>query len=43
LMFILSGLTAILVSVIVYANPRIRNLEDELPDALPDTEKTPQT
>jgi len=35
LMFILSGLTAIIVSVIVYANPRIRNVEDELPDADP--------
>ncbi|MBL8100665.1 MAG: MFS transporter [Anaerolineales bacterium] len=35
LMFILSGITAILISVIVFANPRIRNVEDELPDALP--------
>jgi MFS transporter, DHA3 family, macrolide efflux protein len=43
LMFILSGLTAILVSAMVYANPRIRNVEDELPDALPDAEKAPQT
>mgnify|MGYP000845511722 FL=1 len=42
LMFILSGLTAILVSVMVYANPRIRNLEDELPDATPTEEKAPQ-
>ena len=33
LMFIISGLVGILVSVMVYANPRIRNLEDELPDA----------
>jgi hypothetical protein len=41
-MFILSGLTAILVSVMVYANPRIRNVEKELPDALPDAEKAPQ-
>jgi MFS family permease len=42
LMFILSGLTAILVSVMVYANPRIRNVESELPDALPDADKAPQ-
>jgi len=42
LMFILSGLTGIIVSIFVYLNPRIRNLEDELPDALPDEEKAPQ-
>ena len=42
LMFILSGLVGILVSVMVYANPRIRNLEDELPDALPTEEKALQ-
>lgn len=42
LMFILSGLTAIIVSIFVYLNPRIRNLEKELPDALPDAEKAPQ-
>ncbi len=42
LMFILSGLVGILVSVIVYANPHIRNLEDELPDALPTEEKALQ-
>lgn len=35
LMFILSGLTAIIVSILVYANPRIRNVENELPDADP--------
>jgi MFS family permease len=40
LMFILSGLTAIIVSVMVYANPRIRNVESELPDAIPTEEKT---
>jgi MFS family permease len=40
LMFILSGLTGIIVSVFVYLNPRIRNLEKELPDALPDEEST---
>jgi DHA3 family macrolide efflux protein-like MFS transporter len=42
LMSILSGVTAMLVSAIVYANPRIRNLEDELPDAIPAEEKAPQ-
>jgi len=42
LMFILSGLTGIIVSIFVYLNPRIRNLEDELPDALSDEEKAPQ-
>ena len=41
LMFILSGLVGILVSMMVYANPRIRNLEDELPDAIPTEEKAP--
>lgn len=35
LMFIVSAVIAIVISVLVYANPRIRNLEDELPDALP--------
>ena len=34
LMYILAGVVAIVVSIFVYANPRIRNLEDELPDAL---------
>ncbi|HMZ08251.1 MAG TPA: MFS transporter [Anaerolineales bacterium] len=43
LMFILSGLTGIIVSTVVYLNPRIRNLEDELPDAIPTEEKAPQT
>lgn len=43
LMFILSGLTAIVVSVMVYLNPRIRNVESELPDALLNEEKTVQT
>lgn len=32
LMFILSGLVGLLVTAFVYANPRIRNIEDELPD-----------
>jgi len=34
-MFILSGLIAIIVSLVAYLNPRIRNLEEELPDAVP--------
>lgn len=42
LMFIISGLVGILVSAMVYANPRIRNLESELPDAIPSEEKAPQ-
>ena len=39
LMFVLSAVIAIIISVLTYANPRIRNLEDELPDALPATEQ----
>ena len=39
LMAIIAGLIGILVSMIVYANPRIRNVEEELPDALPAEEK----
>lgn len=35
LMFIISGIAALIISIIVYANPRIRNVEDELPDAIP--------
>lgn len=35
LMFIISGVVALIGSIIVYANPRIRNVEDELPDADP--------
>ena len=42
LMFIISGLIGIIVSLFVYLNPRIRNLESELPDALPESEKAPQ-
>ena len=41
LMAIIAGLTGILVSVLVYLNPRIRNVEDELPDALPAEAATP--
>ena len=37
LMFVLSATTGILITLLVYANPRIRNIEDELPDALPAT------
>jgi MFS family permease len=39
LMFILSGLTAIVISIFVYLNPYIRNLEDELPDVISVKEK----
>lgn len=39
LMFVLSAVIAIIISVLAYANPRIRNLEDELPDAIPSTEQ----
>jgi MFS family permease len=35
LMFVMSAMVGILVSLLVYANPRIRDLEDELPDVLP--------
>jgi len=35
LMFIISALCGIIVSLMAYANPRIRNIEDELPDVLP--------
>ncbi len=35
LMFIISGIAALIISALVYANPRIRNVEDELPDAIP--------
>jgi MFS transporter, DHA3 family, macrolide efflux protein len=34
-MFIASALVGIVVTLIAYANPHIRNIEDELPDALP--------
>ncbi|MBI3151888.1 MAG: MFS transporter [Chloroflexi bacterium] len=34
LMFVIAGLLALVVSALVYANPRIRNVEDELPDAV---------
>ena len=34
LMFIISGVFGLLVTALVFANPRIRNVEDELPDEL---------
>lgn len=34
LMFVLAGLLGIAVSILVYLNPRIRKLEEEIPDAL---------
>lgn len=36
-MFVASALIGILVTLLAYASPRIRNIEDELPDALPAT------
>ncbi len=36
LMIICSGMLLLIISVIAYANPRIRNIESEIPDALPD-------
>jgi MFS family permease len=35
LMFVLMGLAKIFVSILAYANPRVRLVEDELPDAVP--------
>lgn len=34
LMFVFAGVVALIVSAFVYANPRIRNVEDEIPDAV---------
>ncbi|MEW6402715.1 MAG: MFS transporter [Chloroflexota bacterium] len=34
LMFVIAGLVALVVTALVYANPRIRNVEDELPDVV---------
>lgn len=42
LMFTLSGLLIVVISVLAYANPRIRKLEQELPDALPDVDEPEQ-
>ena len=36
LMMICSGLCLFIVSVVAYTNPRIRNIETEIPDAIPD-------
>ncbi|OGO32890.1 MAG: hypothetical protein A2Z16_04010 [Chloroflexi bacterium RBG_16_54_18] len=36
LLFVLCGLSAMLVSLLAYLNPRIRNVESELPDAVAD-------
>jgi DHA3 family macrolide efflux protein-like MFS transporter len=36
LMFVLSGLFLAAVSVLAYSSPRIRNLEEDIPDAVPD-------
>jgi DHA3 family macrolide efflux protein-like MFS transporter len=38
LMFIISGITGVIASLLAYSNPRIRNVESELPDVLPDEE-----
>jgi len=34
-MFVASAVIGVVVTIFTYANPRIRNIEDELPDALP--------
>jgi hypothetical protein len=34
LMFVIAGLVGITVTALVYLNPRIRKLEEEIPDAL---------
>ena len=39
LMFILSCLTMTAGSILAYAHPRIRNLEEEIPDAIPDEDE----
>ena len=36
LMYIISGLFLWLESLVAHANPRIRNLDTEIPDAIPD-------
>ena len=36
LMMITSGLFLLVVSLLVYLNPRVRNIESEIPDAIPD-------
>ena len=39
LMMLSSGLILVVVSLLVYLNPRIRNIESEIPDAVPDDGK----
>ncbi len=36
LMFVLTGLILVLISALAWANPRIRRIESELPDAIPE-------
>lgn len=43
LMFVASGLILLFASIAAYANPRIRNVENELPDVLPDTPPAKET
>ncbi|MCZ2122477.1 MAG: MFS transporter [Anaerolineales bacterium] len=40
LMFVISALIGVVVSALVYLNPRIRNVEIELPDALEEPQET---
>jgi hypothetical protein len=39
-MMISSGLILLVVSFLVYLNPRIRNIETEIPDAIPESAPT---
>jgi hypothetical protein len=41
LMLISSGLVLLVVSLLAYANPRIRHLEEEIPDAVTETGSDP--
>lgn len=43
LMMICSGILLMLVSAVAFANPRIRNLETEIPDATPEQDEQPVT
>jgi uncharacterized protein (DUF58 family) len=36
LAFVISSLFLVMVSIVAFANPRIRRLEIEIPDAIPD-------
>jgi len=42
LMLFCSGLLLLLISGIAYAHPRIRNIEEEIPDAIPDQDEDEQ-